>query len=256
MNKKLISDAFHSSNYYYDLLYRDKNYKKEADYVAGLIKFINPEATELIELGVGTGSHSEFLCHSGFRITGIEQNEQMAAIAASKSIDGFSAIVDDIVEFEIPGKFDAAISLFHVISYLTENDKIVSCFKQVSKHLKEQGIFVFDVWYTPAVYSQLPQIRIKHIEDDHLDITRVAEPIINYENNIVEVHYEITIKNKRNKEREVLKEVHYLRHLGTPEIKLFAEVSGFRLLRSEEFLTSKVPGADTWGVCYILQKHD
>jgi hypothetical protein len=47
-----------------------------------------------------------------------------------------------------------------------------------------------------------------------------------------------------------------LRHYSTPELKLFAELSGFTLIKTEEFFTAKKPGADTWGVCYILQKDE
>jgi SAM-dependent methyltransferase len=256
MNISPPSDPFNTYNYYYDLLYHDKNYEKEAEYVTHLIKTINPNAVQLVDLGSGTGNYSKFLCRAGFKVTGIDRNEKMVAAANSKLIDGFDSVVDDITRFEIPQKFDAAISLFHVINYLTENDKILSCFAQVSKHLKPKGIFVFDVWYSPAVYSQLPQTRTKHVQDEHIEVTRRAQPIMNYEKNIIEVDYEMTIKNKFDGQEKILKEVHCLRHFSTPEIKFFAEVSGFKLIRSEEFLTAKVPGADTWGVCYILQKHD
>lgn len=256
MNTSPISDPFNTYNYYYDLLYHDKNYQKEAEYITNLIKTLNPLATEIVDLGSGTGNYSKFLCGAGFKVTGIERNEQMAAAANSKAIDGFHSIVDDITIFEMPCKFDAAISLFHVIDYLTENEKILSCFEQVFKHLKPQGIFVFDVWYSPAVYLQLPQTRIKRVQDEHADVTRLAQPVMDYEKNIIEVHYEMTIKNKFDGKEKILKEVHRLRHFSTPEIELLAEVSGFKLIRSEEFLTAKVPGADTWGVCYILQKHD
>ncbi len=77
-----------------------------------------------------------------------------------------------------------------------------------------------------------------------------------HEKNIVEVNYEMIIKNKLNNEYELLKEAHSMRHFSTPEIEMLADLSGFTLLKSEEFLTGKNPGADTWGVCYILQKHD
>ena len=256
MNTNPISDPFNTYNYYYDLLYRDKDYEKEAEYITNLIKAINPQAKDLVDLGSGTGNYSKALCRNGFKITGIERNEQMVAAANAKSISGFHSIINDITTFEISQKFDAAISLFHVINYLTENDKILSCFTQVSKHLKPDGVFVFDIWYSPAVYTQLPQTRIKHVADEHIDVTRLAKPIMNYEKNIIEVHYEMTIKNKLDGQEKILREVHYLRHFSTPEIRLLAKVSGFKLIRSEEFLTAKVPGTDTWGVCYILQKHD
>lgn len=44
---------------YYDLLYKDKDYKREADYVDALIKKYHPEPKSiknLLELGCGTGN--------------------------------------------------------------------------------------------------------------------------------------------------------------------------------------------------------
>ena len=36
------------------------------------------------------------------------------------------------------------LSLFHVVSYLTTDKKINSLFKNVYKHLKTNGLFIFD----------------------------------------------------------------------------------------------------------------
>jgi SAM-dependent methyltransferase len=254
MSKKL-TNPFHLYNDYYDLLYQDKDYAKEADYITNIIKQYNPLTKDIIELGSGTGNYSSHLCRKGFRITGIEQSEHMHEISKAKNILGFEPIIDDIVHFNINETFDAAVSLFHVISYLTDNEQVLSCFKKVSSHLNSKGIFIFDVWYTPAVYSLTPQPRVKKIENELFEITRHADPRVDYQKNIVEVNYEMIIKNKEDDEYELLKEVHMMRHFSTPEIELFANLSGLKVIGSEEFLTAKEPSSDTWGVCYILQKH-
>ncbi len=74
--------------------------------------------------------------------------------------------------------------------------------------------------------------------------------------NVVQVNYQLSIKNKKTGEEEILNEKHFMRHFSTPEIDFMAKLSGFRLVHSEEFLTGRQPGADTWGVCYILQKYE
>lgn len=255
MKKENATKPFTYYNNYYDLLYKHKDYKREAQYIAHHIKSITPNATSIIELGSGTGNYAQHLCKQGYKVTGIEISQEMAAIAEAKAIDGFTGITNDITSFDLNKKFDAAVALFHVISYLTTNEKIIECFKKVSKHLNPNSLFIFDVWYTPAVYIQSPQKRVKQLKQEDIEINRVAEPIVNYEDNTVEVKYEMCIHNTAENKTEVLKETHKLRHFSTPEIKLFAELTGFKLLRAEEFLTAKSQGSDTWGVCYILQKH-
>ena len=42
---------------FYDLLYRDKDYAAEAEYVARTIRSIVPDARTILELGSGTGRH-------------------------------------------------------------------------------------------------------------------------------------------------------------------------------------------------------
>ncbi len=253
-NFPLKSDSFQLFNNYYDLLYHEKDYEAETEYACDILRSYNSSSRHLLELGFGTGNYSKHLSARGYKITGIEKSEHMVTLAKAKAIPHFLPIVDDITTFTLNKKFDAAISLFHVMSYLTKNTKVISCLKQVCRHLKRKGIFIFDVWYTPAVYSQQPASKVKHVNTDTYEITRIAEPQVNYEENIVEVNYLLIIKNKISCHHEVLKETHYLRHFSTPEIKLLANLSGFDLVRSEEFLTAKQPCNDTWGVCYILQK--
>ena len=246
-----------NSNYsrYYDLLYKDKDYKAESAYIINLIRSINPKAKNILELGSGTGNHAASFCKEGFIVTGLERSANMVELAKAKSIEGFSPILTDITNFDVTQKFDAAISLFHVLSYLTNNDSLINCFNCVYQHLNSKGLFIFDVWYSPGVYYQKPETRIKRIEDDMLKITRLAEPEIQYNENVVDVNYEIFIQSKSSKLTEVYKEKHPMRHFSIPEIELLARLINFKIISAEEFLTGKRPGTDTWGVCFMLQKN-
>jgi SAM-dependent methyltransferase len=255
MNPEKSCNPFQFYNPYYDLLYQNKNYKEEAAYISKIIHQLAPAAKDILELGSGTGNYSSHFCDAGYKVTGIERCQLMMEASISKVINGFDAVNADIRTFELDRKYEVVISLFHVISYLTHNNDIISCLGKVSEHIKPNGIFIFDVWYTPAVYSLGPEKRTRKIEDDNFEITRIAEPVISYNANTVEVHYHMHVNNKQADQVAEFKEVHVMRHFSTPEIELFASITGFKLLQSEEFLTGKQPSADTWGVCYILQKN-
>jgi SAM-dependent methyltransferase len=240
---------------YYDLLYQDKDYKNESSYVTSLLEKYYPEVRDLLELGFGSGSHAFHLCRSGYNLTGIERSEEMIDVAISKNISNFLPIQGDISDFKLNKKFDAAISLFHVISYLTDNDSLINCFNLTHEHLKANGLFLFDVWYSPAVYIQRPENRIKNLEDDYIRVTRKAKPNVLYQENIIEVNFEILIENKDSNHIEVINETHPMRHFSIPEIKLLAKFTGFEFLLAEEFCTGKTPDETTWGVCFLLKKN-
>lgn len=245
---------FKDYSIYYDLLYKDKKYKAESDYVVKKIKSFSPDAKSILELGSGSGAHAKYFCENGFEVTGIERSQEMVAQSLQKNIAGFNPIVGDIVTTALPEKFDVVLSLFHVISYLTDNQSLIQCFENAHKHLNTSGIFIFDVWYSPAVYHQKPETRIKRLENSEIEIIRIAQSEMVTAQNVVNVNFEVIIKNKQNSQTQTLNELHPMRHFSIPEIALLAKTANFKLVHSEEFLTEKNPSENTWGVCFILKK--
>ena len=64
---------------YYDLLYQDKDYLKETNYILSLIKKYQPETRKILEFGAGGGIHGRILANSGLQICGIERRQEMIA---------------------------------------------------------------------------------------------------------------------------------------------------------------------------------
>lgn len=237
---------------YYDLLYLDKNYKEEVDYVLSNIPI--KKGLKILELGCGSGGHAEFFCENGNLVYGVDLSTSMIEKAKEKKIDNFYPSQGNIVNFELDAKFDLATSMFHVISYLISNNDIVNCFNNVNNHLNHGGLFIFDYWYSPAVLSQRPEIRIKNFESDNVKITRIANSELVIERNIVNVNFNIQVMSKLLNEKQEFNEVHSMRYFTIPEIELFAAQTGFELLKTEELITKNDPSANSWAVCSILKK--
>ncbi len=87
-----------------------------------------------------------------------------------------------------------------------------------------------------------------------MEITRLAEPEIHYNENVVDVNYEIIIRNKSTSFTEVYRETHPMRHFSIPEVELLAGQTGFSMIKAEEFMTGREPGNETWGVTFVLEK--
>lgn len=246
---------------YYDLLYQDKDYQAEADYVAALIRRFHPDAQSILELGSGTGKHARLLADRGYKVHGIERSPEMLA----KASDVVSAIRNepvgqhlsfsqgDIRTARLPEKFDAVIALFHVISYQTTNDDATAVFQTAREHLNTGGIFIFDMWYGPAVLTDRPAARIKRMANDAIEITRLAEPVVHPNENRVDVHYHVFVRDKTTEAVKELGETHGMRYYFKPEIELLAAQMDFSLHHTEEWLTGSLLGWSTWGACCILK---
>lgn len=237
---------------YYNLLYNTKDYKEEAKYVSNCIKLYFPSAQTILEFGSGTGGHGLILQKMDYDIYGLERSQQMVEEAL---ISGFPCKQADITNYVLDLKYDVVISLFHVISYINDNKSLIKVFQNACNSLNSNGLFIFDVWYTPAVYNQKPETRIKKVENSEISVIRIAEPEIHLNKNVVDVNYSILVKDKKtNKWLEFL-EKHPMRHFSIPEIQLIANQTGFELINAEEFLTGKQPSEKTWGVNFILKKN-
>jgi SAM-dependent methyltransferase len=245
---------------YYDLFNSDKDYKSEIDYIQNVIsQNISDEHLNILELGSGSGGHAEFLARieNVNSILGVEKSSTMVDIANDKNIPKFKSIIGDITKLEYvinEEKFNVALSLFHVISYLNNNDDLISCFEGVHNSLKYDGLFIFDVWYSPAVYIQKPETRIRKKGNDEITAIRIAQSIIQPDVNVVDVNFEIIVTEKASSTSTSFNETHCMRHFSTPEIKLIARFTGFEIVDVHEFLTLNRPSESTWGVTYVLRK--
>jgi ubiquinone/menaquinone biosynthesis C-methylase UbiE len=77
------------SNYarYYDLLYQDKDYAGEANFIHGLIQKHTPNVRKIQELGCGTGKHAELFFKMGYEVLGIDISYDMLE-AANRRLGG------------------------------------------------------------------------------------------------------------------------------------------------------------------------
>lgn len=243
---------FSASSAYYDLLYHQKDSSAEADYVDKLLQLYRIPGKSLLEFGSGTGRHGCALAERGYRVHGIELSNEM--VQASQQSPGFSCQQGDISTTRLSLQADAVISLFHVLSYQTSNALLQATFSNASSHLQKGGLFLFDIWYSPAVAAQQPEVRIKRLSTPELSITRIAEPDVYPNENRVDVNFTIFAQHTGTGDLHTFTEKHPMRHFSLPELDLFAEVAGFERLCAEEWMTGDPPSPDTWGVCLVLRK--
>lgn len=247
-----MAGPFSLSGEIYDLLYREKDSAAEAEYIAGLVRNFNPGAVSILDLGCGTGRHARRLMDQGFHVIGVERSRSMADRA--RAIPGLEVINGDLRAIRLERRFDVVTALFHVVSYVTTIDDLLAMFASVEDHLRPGGLFIFDVWSTPAVLTQHPEVRVRVFRDNEFSVIRTARPVEDPHRSIVTVHLDFRVTNANTAEPELIEERHDMRHFTAGEVELLARSCGLEAIRSEEFLSGAEPSVDTWGVCYVLRK--
>jgi SAM-dependent methyltransferase len=244
---------------YYDLLYQDKNYVEEAQFIDRLLRQYGQDPHSILDLGCGTGRHAALLANQGYLVHGVDTSANMLQQATQRQallepevanrLQFSQAEIDKVQLFQT---FDAVVSLFHVISYQTSNQALQNTFQTVKSHLKPGGVFIFDIWYGPAVLHHRPSVRVKRVEDDRWSLTRIAEPTLDPHRNCVTVQYQIWVQDKTlSTPPQTFYEHHQLRYLFQPEIELLLLQAGLHLLDTREWLTAKQPSMDSWSIYFV-----
>ena len=249
-------DTFVDYAYYYNAFYQDKDYNAEAAQVHYLLKKYGENISQVINFGCGTGRHDIGLTKIGYQCTGIDRSPLMIDIARENAKQENVCIdfrVEDICRFLPQIQYDAVVSLFHVMSYQTGNDDILSAFRAARKSLKPGGVFLFDVWYGSGVLSDRPSVRVKTVEDENNRLIRIAKPIMHEAENTVDVYYEVLVIHKETGETQVINEVHNMRYYFRPELEFMLKCADFELIDNLDCHTLGKTNFDSWTSYFIAK---
>jgi len=257
-----MTDVFKDYAAYYDLIYRDKLYNNEVEYVHNLIQKLNPGSKTILDLGCGTGIHANLLAAKGYVVVGIDFSTEMIEIANSKrktdyaeNANRLNFFTDDIRTVELNQKFDVVLSLFHVFSYLNHNHDVKAGINTIDKHLKDfGGVAIFDFWYGPGVLTDLPVIREKHFESERIRIKRLATPQLKPDENVVDVNYSLEIEELDTNLLYFKKEIHSMRYFFLPELELFLEPVSKLQIEFHDWLSYESPTLSSWAACVTIKR--
>jgi SAM-dependent methyltransferase len=253
----MINFALYSQ--YYDLLYEDKDYQSESDYVNALIQEYKPSASSILDIGCGTGLHATALAMKGYSVTGVDMSKTMLDNAVNRK-GLLDESISNKLDFQLGDartyrgnlKYDVVVSLFHVFSYQTTDADLQATFETAAYHLKPGGILIFDYWYGPAVLTQIPEVRVKRLQNDKCKVIRIAEPTLFPTKNVVNVNYWMLIDSLVSEESERVTEAHTMRYLFIPEIEAFSS-KNFRSLDHFAWMTRQSPTIYDWAGLSILE---
>jgi SAM-dependent methyltransferase len=243
----------------YDSLYGDKDYAGECDLIEELFRrYANHPVSTVLDLGSGTGNHAFPMASRGYQVLGVERSQDMLSVARGKLANTpvqTNPVFEhgDIRKVEIGRQFDAAVMMFAVLGYQFENSDVLAALKAARRHLRVGSLFLFDVWYGPAVLHERPSSRVKLTPNHKGKILRVVSSELDVSHHLCRVTYHVwsfagdTIVSETE-------ETHLMRYFFPLELQLFMEDSGFTLIRLGAFPEfDKEPDMTTWNVIGVAR---
>jgi SAM-dependent methyltransferase len=246
---------------YYDLFYRDKPYREEADYVAGLIRHRSVTAKTILDLGCGTGLRCLELARIGYQVSGLDRSPAMLELARqhlSEATDipasAVQFLTGEVTSFRATDPVDAVISLFHVFSYLTTTEALRQAVECAFANLNSGGVFLFDYWHGPGVLKDPPAFRKKVAENGALHVVRTSVPTHFTEQHLVELRLSLHLTEKPTMTSYDVEESYTLRYWFLDELERALRISGFKDIQHYAWMTERAPAPESWQAVTIALK--
>jgi SAM-dependent methyltransferase len=105
--------------------------------------YLKPNSA-VLDLGVGGGRTTPYLCRTASRYLGVDYAPEMVKACQAKfpALDFRVAEASDL-EFISPGSFDAVVAAFNVIDYVIPIEKRLRCWQECHRVLRPGGVLIF-----------------------------------------------------------------------------------------------------------------
>jgi SAM-dependent methyltransferase len=114
--------------------------------IAQILSYVNelcPRAQTVLELGCGTGAVLAGL-GSGFVLTGVDLSSEMLAYA-HRRCPSARLVEADITTLSLAERFDVVVCVYDTLNHVTDFEGWTSVFARVAQHLRDGGLFIFDL---------------------------------------------------------------------------------------------------------------
>ena len=210
---------------YYDLIFLNKNYKKEVLYILKKIKKIR--VSKILDVGCGTGTHINLISKKKKSfIYGLDDNKNLIKQAKKKNptIIFKTSKVKDIKE----NNFDLVLSMFNIVNYFKDFKKLVFFFSDIKKKMSKESILIFDAWNGSFKFKSKNAREKRIIKNKNFILTNNIESINKPITKNILLKYKIIINFFKDKKNIYINH-RLVQFLWTPnQIKSALVLAGFK----------------------------
>ncbi|AOR23980.1 class I SAM-dependent DNA methyltransferase [Clostridium taeniosporum] len=239
------------ANIYDKLIYEDINYELVSNRIIELCKQNNIQYEDYLDLACGTGNVSINVAKYFKNTYAVDLSDEMLNVAFDKFKENkvkAKIICQDMCELSLNHKFDLITSVLDSTNYLTEYDDLISYLNRVYQHLKDDGIFVFDI----NSYYKLSNILGNNIYTyNSEDIFYTWENV--FEENILNMYLTFFVKSKEDL-YEKFEEQHIERAYKEEELEQALKDCKFKLVGKFDSYNDKTVFKQSERIVYVVSK--
>ncbi|CAH0206501.1 Glycine/sarcosine N-methyltransferase [Peribacillus frigoritolerans] len=213
--------------YVYDELMKDAPYEKWLMILTAKLEQYGIGGRKVLDLACGTGEMTVELAQHGFEVTGVDLSDEMLLVANEKAVKlGLSIPLfqQNMAELEGLGQFDCVTIFCDSLNYLRDEEDIVKTFSRVHEHLKDGGLFMFDIH---SLY------KMEEIFSDHTfavngeEVSYIWDCFPGEEPYSVEHDLSFFVRHDESGLYDRFDELHYQRTYPVEQYKKWLEQAGF-----------------------------
>ena len=247
--------------YVYDTFMDNVPYDEWCDYLVSLLKEYGIDDGLILDMGCGTGNMTSRLCQLGYDMIGIDNSEDMLAIAREKAVgdeENILYLLQDMRSFELYGTVRAIVSICDSMNYILKEEELLQVFKLVNNYLDPEGLFIFDL---NTLYKYETLLGDRTIAENRGDCSFIWDNYYYDEEKINEYELSIYVKAEDEDEMEGAEgelfyrytETHYQRAYDLETVKQLIEKAGMKFVAVYDAMTRNAPAEDSERV-YIIAR--
>lgn len=235
---------------YDELINSDINYKEWASQILKICNELKVNRKDYLDLACGTGNITGEIAPEFNNTWAVDLSYDMLTEAETKlrgNRNNIRFVCQDITELNLNRKFDLITCCLDSTNYILEDSSLKEYFLGVFNHLKDEGVFIFDI----NSYYKLAEVLGNNIYNyDDENVTYIWQN--SFEDDIVDMYLTFFVKQGELYKR--FDEQHSERAYECEKIELILQEIGFEIVRKMSNYENMDIDDSTERIVYVVKK--